>query len=344
MKARTTLSFFLFPLFLLSSLCGQVYVTYHFPKEQENVVNGKTLKSRLGNQLLTFFCAYQVAQETKGVLVFTPIDVSVRRHLDPRLPTLDVSEFIRIQERLKREGHQILSIPLIVTEQALRKHDFSLAKEEFKALLTKTLRGFKKPERIAGALRVAVHVRNGFGYDQPLGSIQLYERELLCQQQKLPTLPQLLKEENRKLCFLDVQRPLKAPPLQYYVDALNHFNEQVPGDKIFYLFTDHPDRQYIMNQLNSKLTSKIDFNDPPHRHGSGNLRDLEDIMLMSCMDALIRPGQSTFSLVAEVLGEYRYVVYPDHYRWIGHCLVMDTIGVKSSGELSFFSPYSFLDS
>ena len=326
---------------ILGSLPGHVYINYK-PHSFMNCGNGKVVKSRMGNQLLTFFCAYATAKQKNGTLVFTPIDLDIKKGLVGRLPLIETVDFnkLLVSGSIKKENDTILSIPLICTEAALRKYKLSPYKEELKEIVSSTFAQYHKLEKTPDTLHVAIHVRNGFGFDNPLRSIQLYNRNILENQKHISPSTNPINKNS----FLDVQRPLKAPPLQYYVDAINYFNKKIIGDKIFYLFTDHPDTQYIMDQLNSQLEQKIAFKKPTqYSLSEGDTRDIEELLLMSNMDALIRPGQSTFSLAAEALSEYQYVVFPSNPRWIGNCLVMERIYLRSKTRESDFLPYSFLD-
>jgi len=128
---------------------------------------------------------------------------------------------------------------------------------------------------------VAVHIRKGEGYDPQYNphtmSIHYYN---------------------------------KIPNDQFYVDGLKKLQSFFKGEQLYvYVFTDAHDREAVVHRIENKL------NDPFvvfHKKGKGPVWDnnvLEDLFAMAQFDCLVRP-HSAYSVIAQLIGNYKYIVYP----------------------------------
>lgn len=334
----------IFILFLtMQPLSAQIYVIY--TPHQASPLEGKTFKARLGNQLLTFFDAYYVTKKHKATLVYTPIDVDIESKVRGLVPVISEREFSKIQNLIEikkgviiEEGKDyFIKVGLISRQFKISEEDHKEIKSELKTMLMDCLTNFNPPETSNDVLNIALHIRTGVGFDYPQGSIQFYDEKSLIKESGNPPLPIFAKQ--KKLKYLDVIRPLKAPPLQYFIDALKIIIENVAEEKRFFIFTDHPDKQYIMNQLNEHLDTKISFEFVDCSSIPKNELELYDLLLLSCVDGLIRPGQSTFSIAAEFLANYKYTVTPYSPVWVGNCLIMTKLVLNNRKEGMIFYPH-----
>ncbi|MDN3506140.1 MAG: hypothetical protein P0S96_02820 [Simkaniaceae bacterium] len=165
---------------------------------------------------------------------------------------------------------------------------------------------------------IALHVRNGGGYDLPLWSLPYFDEDILeAERAKTYDYSEIADK------YLDHARPLKAPPEQYYLDQINKILELYPNEDFYiHIFTDDPDPAGLIERLQTKISptsQQIIFN---ARH-CGNRHDanvLEDLLSMMQFDILVRPS-SSYSIFSHVLGNHELVIFPKKYEWIGRCLV-----------------------
>ncbi|GAB4188406.1 MAG: hypothetical protein Tsb0015_08380 [Simkaniaceae bacterium] len=299
------------------------------------------MRARLGNQLEVFFKAYHLARKYNAKLVYVPIDVDFsealakkvklvsKKDIPPKhIPINNPQILTRMANRKNYRWPLVYDVGFDCSEYKISDKNDIYIKEEIKELLFSCLESSLFPEISKDCLNVGIHVRYGDGYDHPLGSQPFYNGQILKEQsQQLPLEKRLEKGEY----YLDIFRPLKAPPMQYYVDAIRILEKLLPQEKKYFLFTDHPEKEFIADLLNSHLEKEIDFQyiDYPE---DKNTEDLLDLLTLSSMNVLIRPGQSTFSLAAEFFTNFSYVIYPNKYQWIGNCLVMKNIEILHNGK------------
>lgn len=159
---------------------------------------------------------------------------------------------------------------------------------------------------------VAVHVRKGGGFDNPL----------LCDTQTVDP------RTNLSQTFSDYYAPLKFPPEYFYTDALKRLVSIVGNVPLYvYIFTDDPHPENIASRFAQELSDHqhihFDYRAAGNAH---NANVLHDFFAMTRFDCIIHP-LSNFSLVASKLGSYRVQIYPTKHHWEGTRSVIDDVAV-----------------
>lgn len=139
----------------------------------------------------------------------------------------------------------------------------------------------KPPQIPEGHMSIAVHVRTGAGFD----------------------------DLNGILGF-----PLKFPDNSFYIEQIKYIAKEFPDKKMYVLlFTDHTQPAALAQQYHAALNNpRITY---AYRTETNNWLSnvLEDFFAMLACDCLIRP-ESSFSIMAEKLGEYKIVISPAQVR------------------------------
>jgi hypothetical protein len=147
--------------------------------------------------------------------------------------------------------------------------------------LLRTLIAPKTPftfsELPTGRTSVALHVRTGVGFDDPI---------------------------------LMPHWPLKFPNESFYLDQLKTLCTLLENPPLFvHLFTDDPDPSAIIERYKTALSDldiEFAFRREDNRPNAHVLEDLFDMMRYDC---LIRP-ESSYSIVAEKLGNFQLIIHP----------------------------------
>ncbi len=157
-------------------------------------------------------------------------------------------------------------------------------------------------------LTVALHVRKGGGFDGEILSLQLYTDKkggdcLPCCCIALPSI------------YTDVGYSLKFPPDQFYVEQIRYISSMYEDMPLYvHLFTDDRDPQSLIDRYAKAVgKSNISYG---CRH-VGNHHDenvVDDLFNMVRFDCLIRSG-SNFPQVAQLIGNYKIILYPKNVEW-----------------------------
>lgn len=130
----------------------------------------------------------------------------------------------------------------------------------------------------SGMLGVAIHIREGGGYDK-----------------------------NGFLYY-----PTKFPPLSFYIEGLKAVRARFPAEHIYcQLFTDALDPDALVQKLLAAFPSDVEF----HYRKKNNVHDanvLEDFFSLFEFDVLIRPD-SNFSIVPSLIHDYAMVYAAEDY-------------------------------
>lgn len=172
-------------------------------------------------------------------------------------------------------------------------------------------------------ISVAVHIRKGGGFDHPLLSRQLYDKNNLDPEEKTPAGT-----------FSDKYWPLKFPPTQYYVDQIIRISEMHNDQPLYvYIFTDDQNPLPIMQIIEQAVNKKnITFDCRKEtNHRDNNV--LEDIFSMATYDCLIRSG-SNYPQIAQLIGDHRITIYPKALNWIGNTMIITNVGTFIREELN----------
>lgn len=145
--------------------------------------------------------------------------------------------------------------------------------------LIKPIKVMSKPKLPKDRTTVAFHYRTGIGYDHP----------------------------RMKLRF-----PLKFPPDDYYVEALNYLYKALGKPLYVYIFTDHPDPTEPLKKFSSIFRNYNIIFDCRKEDNHHTENVLEDFFAMESYDCLIR-GESNFSLMASLIFPFKAVISPTHF-------------------------------
>jgi hypothetical protein len=146
---------------------------------------------------------------------------------------------------------------------------------------------------------VAVHVRKGEGYDEPLSSVQIYKK-----------ITAEMKSKDRPA---DHSWPSKFPPEQYYIDQIHLLEDLLANKKItFFIFSDSLNPQ----DLTARIAKHCAKENASFINASSSRSDspLIDMYKMSACDCLIR-AESSFSMVSQIMGNHKLVFSPQSCEW-----------------------------
>ncbi len=169
-------------------------------------------------------------------------------------------------------------------------------------------------------LTVALHVRKGGDYDGAMLSLQLYTDK---------------KNDDSSQCYCgaesstytDLGYSLKFPPDQFYVEQIRYISslyEDIP--MYVHLFTDDRDPQALIDRY-AKMVGKSNISYACRKVGNHHDKNIiDDLFNMVRFDCLIRSG-SNFPQVAQLIGNYKVVLYPRNGEWRSILHVYD-VGMK----------------
>lgn len=226
--------------------------------------------------------------------------------------------------------------------------------ERFLDLLRTQLQPIKNNEFVIpqDKITVAVHVRKGGGFDKPYYSIQEYPIDLKIDHYLFITkgkkdnffhkinkqIQEMLKNEQSNNCliesityktfqqpYIDLTRPLKHPPDQFYIDQIKAISAIFNDALLYvYIFTDDLEPESIVRRYKKAINKEniiFDFRKDENNHYSNVI---EDLYHMSKFDILIRP-YSSFSVIAQIIGDHKLVLSPKHGIWLNNILIIDEV-------------------
>jgi hypothetical protein len=196
-----------------------------------------------------------------------------------------------------------------------KKHDASFVQELRRCIQPR--QPLSVPTPPTDMITVALHVRKGGGFDNPL----------LTEQQKI-TKP------ATKFHYVDIDFPLKFPPDSYYIEQLAYLVKLLNGKPLYvFIFTDDKDPARLATKYAQALNNP-DIHFDFRAQGNGP-RDnvLEDFFAMTHFDCLIR-GDSSYSKAAHLIGNFKVVIFPQHAVWKGRTLIIDKVGIYTSAGIS----------
>lgn len=184
--------------------------------------------------------------------------------------------------------------------------------EEFISELKKTIAPIieiNKQELPKDRVSVAVHVRKGGGFDDPIYSD-----------------PDA--KNNGQKCFVDKVFPEKFPPDSFYIEQIKKLYEILGNVPMYvYIFTDDHDPARIINKYEKffvGLDIKLDCRKSGNCH---NNNVVEDFFTMMQFDCLIRSG-SNFSFFVDMIGDFSAVISLEKAHWEGCNWIADKVDVK----------------
>ncbi len=205
------------------------------------------------------------------------------------------------------------------------------------------------------AISVAVHVRKGGGYDQMYKSDQIYATSLnlnhyrncfsnknnvavddLLRSLRDKTITKVSVSENPNVVgYIDIVRPLKHPPDQYYIDQIKAIAALFKLPLFVYIFTDDQHPENIVAQYKKALNNdNIIFACRPEENNHYS-NVLTDLYAMSKFDCLIR-AYSSFSQMSQLIGNHKLVISPIYAVWNENQLIIDEILIERSKDFDDF--------
>jgi len=271
------------------------------------------------------------------------MDIDLKEPLEKRVKCINYNEYYKIKKFHNTENlsQTLLTIQksneensyIFTPSSESRARDYGNIKkteyrEELKQILFESCPGFIPIEK-DDKLLIALHIRNGEKIGFSLYSKQFYEKSHLSQFEDV-----ILPSKKISLRYLDLTFPAKAPPLQFYVDAISYFVKHISSNVKFIIFTDYEDKLSLIDSLLEKLESSVDIELYESSFEEEGYRELDEILTMSFLDGIIKPAGSTFSIIPLYLADFSYCIYPCKYHWEKGCLVIDNIYFYSKEEES----------
>ena len=192
--------------------------------------------------------------------------------------------------------------------------------QEIKFMLT-PIKQPNIPKLPKNKLSVALHVRKGGGFDEPLKSQQYYSTDdIPSHVEQAP----ITKIEMRR--FADKRHPLRFPPEQFYVDQLKQLADDYPNQQLYvFIFSDEKNLKALCNRLKIAVNNKnITFD---YRKDDPSQYIIDDCIAMQHFDILIRPA-SSYSKTAQILGNNKLTIYPTKSYWYQDYLVIDKVKIN----------------
>jgi len=180
---------------------------------------------------------------------------------------------------------------------------------------------------------IAIHIRTGEGKDLPNLSQQVFDVSKTSSEKVFPH-----KDKSIKMKYSDTRYQGKFFPLQYFVDSLKYISNYLDNCTLYvYIFTDHPDPIYLVEQIEDQVDLRniiFDFTKSPDISRKGCL---EDLFSMVNFDCLIRSEKSNFSVIAEFIGDHKFTIVPSSYHWErdladNYYLIVDEVEIRENEE------------
>jgi hypothetical protein len=171
--------------------------------------------------------------------------------------------------------------------------------QAFKKEIKRALHLRRVPQSMAlphDMITVALHIRQGGGFDAPLGTGCFVNGHW-----RIPS---------------DRAYPLKFPPEHYYSDQLIKIWEMFDNAPIFAcIFTDDQDPNSLIDRFKQRLkNASVTLACAHSGHNSFKENILDDVYQMSRFDCLIKSA-SHFSWISQLIGDHKIIIYPQLATW-----------------------------
>jgi hypothetical protein len=165
-------------------------------------------------------------------------------------------------------------------------------------------------------LTLAVHVRKGGGFDEPLISRQEYTPQDVVNAQYRP-----IPQGN----FVDLKYLTKLPPDQYYIDQIKRVSEMFDDAPMYlFIFTDDENPEAIKERYRNSVNKHNIIFDSRKNNNDYKTTLIDDFFSMTKFDCLIRPC-STLSMMVERIGFCKLAIFPKRAAWHGDILVVEEV-------------------
>ena len=285
-------------------------------------------KGRFGDCLLSYMKTKWLAYKNNMTLYYFPFKYSdslMLSRLEEKYTNNVKSKFKRIFKLHKKNISYIYknSSYLYITDYYVNKNiEIDFNDQEFMKELRKNIAptiDIPKHKLPSDRVSVALHVRKGGGYDQPLFS-EGNERKV--------------DVRRDKYTYADVNFPLKFPPDSYYIDQIKVLYKKLDSRPLYiYIFTDDKNPVRIANKYKEALQDLDIIFACREQNNMHDANVIEDFFAMQQYDCLIRSA-SNFSYCADLIGDFMTSIYPEHAYWYNGSLVVDKVCVKVRFDLS----------
>lgn len=286
--------------------CGKCAITYD--------LNG----GRFGDCLSTFSKAKWYAFKYKLLLLYKPFEYSDQLNLhtsEALYKPEDLPSFTKIIKvnteadiiNNKEDNVLFISNFYSVTPDL---YEYRYVDRRWETEIRKSLapRYLKNNIRLENETTIALHVRKGGGFDQPLST-----------------------DAGKKFItkkFADQIWPTKFPPDEYYIEALEKVTHLVDAQQSIrvHLFTDDPQpgrlAQKYQNAVNDPRVEFI-YRKTDNAH---NKNVVEDYFAMAQCDYLIR-SSSLLAKASQLQGNHKMILHPGHGYWDGSKVIIDLVHI-----------------
>lgn len=309
----------------ISALCLLLSLSFHASMNASAITY--ELSGRFGDNLLTFCRAQWLAHKYGIPLKYEAFKFSDCLMMHERVSAYDASRYQRI-------GLRGREVPLDKNRPALyvacyymdldqwdgwennglpQIHDVSYIAE-----LKELIKPRVPVELIPlpdGMVSIAVHVRKGSGDDHGLISDN----------------PQGVWS---KYHYMDCDFPYKFPPDEFYINEIRYLAGLLKDQPLYvHIFTDHKQPEIIVEKYAVALNNpRITFG---YRQAvnADETTLLDDMFSMARFEYLIRPD-SSFSKVAQLIGDHVMAIYPKSHVWDGNRLIITETAIKEGEKIT----------
>jgi hypothetical protein len=191
-------------------------------------------------------------------------------------------------------------------------YEYTRNNPEFKKRLQRVIAPLHAIEPIVlpeDRISVAVHVRTGGGFDKV----------------------DFIEENSRIKKNSDYSgqiHPQRFPPESYYTEQLETISTLLNHQPLFvHIFTDDRDPIAITKRFKQTLSHLPNITYSCRTRGNAhNLNVIDDLFNMTRFNCLIRPA-SSYSKMAQLLGDHAIITYPKQVIWVNGALVADKVGI-----------------
>jgi len=256
----------------------------------------------------------------------------------------DIVDHLKNGESILFESHFLSETPWLYNYS----RQTPLFEKKIKELFTPTMQidALPKPSAV---VTVALHVRKGGGFDNPLASQQEYTFDDqiagIYLKKNVPgnsctdiwlinwpagfkyieAVKHFVEKKNR---FSDYTWPIKFPPDQYYIDHLKYLSDFLKDRQLLvYLFTDDPNPAAIVERYNAALKDYpriiFSYREAGNHHTKNVIQDLFAIVQCDCLIS----ASSSFAHVAQLLGKHSICIMPTHAITLPDKIIMNKVAV-----------------
>jgi hypothetical protein len=329
--------------FILLYFPGFMFCTPH------HAITYKLNGGRFGDNIVSYSKAKWLSYKYKIPLSFVPfcysehlamskLEKHIGKNFFKKINISNESELVSYLGKIKEDTLFVVAWKTQISKENI--YLSTIRDQKFGAEIKKMLHPLFVEQKIKlpkNMVSVAVHVRKGGGFrwEKQLHSDQYFDTTKLLVRYRILEVKKRLEyiEEGPKhkidvLRELDMIFPTKAPPEQYYVDQIKKLREILGNVPMYiYVFTDDQKPVELVKRFEKCLNAPNIVFETRTTKNSHNINVIEDFYAMSQFDCLIG-SSSHFSWAAQLLGNHKIVIKPNHTRWItSKRLLIDMVNI-----------------